>query len=239
MYAPRCRFEPRDHAMFAARGCASATVDSRGPLVDSVLTVGYPAPSSDEQRAADRPPPRRPAHAPGPAATVRPGPCSPSSHPRRDGRSSSRATVIRGLPSGRRASGGAVALGPRCRRRARCGWCARCRCCRSPRPGALPLNGIDGASMLPPRQRWSIDVATAEQAGWPAGLPGRMRQPGPGMTTTSGHRTGMIATSGHRTGMSTTSTVKIVRPPQIPCWPVFQCCRDSVRQWPRTGRPCR
>jgi hypothetical protein len=28
-----------DHAMFAARGCASATVDSHGPLVDSVLIV--------------------------------------------------------------------------------------------------------------------------------------------------------------------------------------------------------
>jgi hypothetical protein len=26
------------------------------------------------------------------------------------------------------------------------------------------------------------------------------------------------------------------RPPQIPCWPMSQCCRDSVRQWPRTGQ---
>jgi hypothetical protein len=31
-----------DHAMFAARGCASPTVDSRGPFIDSVLLVRRP-----------------------------------------------------------------------------------------------------------------------------------------------------------------------------------------------------
>src|SRR5258705_5350674 len=45
VYAPRCRFEPGDHAMFVARGCSSAAVASHGPFVNTVLTVGYPAPS--------------------------------------------------------------------------------------------------------------------------------------------------------------------------------------------------
>ena len=48
-----------DHAISAARGCASATVDSQRPLPDSVLIV-RPARRrpSEEPRAADRPPPR-------------------------------------------------------------------------------------------------------------------------------------------------------------------------------------
>src|SRR5882757_3176575 len=69
VYAPRCRLEPGDHAMFVARGCASAAVDSHGPLVDSVLTVGYPAPSLWRSACSRSAASAAPAHAPGPAAT--------------------------------------------------------------------------------------------------------------------------------------------------------------------------
>jgi hypothetical protein len=46
------------------------------------------------------------------------------------------------------------------------------------------LNDIDGASMSLLPHRWSIDVVTGDEDGWPAGLPGRMRQVGLGTAAT-------------------------------------------------------
>lgn len=44
IYSSPCHLKRRDHAMFAARGWASATVDSYGPLVDSAWLVRCSAP---------------------------------------------------------------------------------------------------------------------------------------------------------------------------------------------------
>jgi hypothetical protein len=76
IYVKKRRTSPMPNYSAAARGCASATVDRRGPLVESVLIVGRQAPSSDQPVAAERPPHRRPVH-----ATARPRTCQPSSDP--------------------------------------------------------------------------------------------------------------------------------------------------------------
>jgi hypothetical protein len=60
--------------MFAARGSESAAVDSRGPLVDSVLTAGHPAPSLTRRLGPARRPLPTAASTPPPAWTWHPSP---------------------------------------------------------------------------------------------------------------------------------------------------------------------